>query len=52
MEEILAVEYLQFKRIFGKKAKLEEMAAFKSKLKKIELDDDLKVVEKGKKSEL
>ena len=33
-KEVLAVEYLDKKRVFGMKASLEEMKSFKSKVKR------------------
>lgn len=51
-KEILAVEYLQKKRIFGKYSDIDEMASFKSKIKKqkpppSKEDDKKKEEEKG-----
>lgn len=34
LPEVLAVEYLDRKNVFGKKATIEEMSKFKSKVKK------------------
>ena len=33
-KEVLAIEYLDKKRVFGEKASLREMSSFKSKVKK------------------
>ena len=39
--EVLAVEWLNKKVIFGSKAELQEMSAFKSKVKKVTPADEL-----------
>ena len=50
-KEILAVEYLQNKRIFGKQASIEEMASFRSKIKPEEPPKKEEKKEEEKKSE-